>query len=94
MTLSVGRSVGLFHLAFLTSNFIISAVCGPIELCFGYDTPVGLCYHISRAHGHIIGFSGPLEPLNDPVTSKVDSILVLAIILDVDAVSSLSLIHI
>ena len=75
----------------LTIIFDISVVYDPIELCFGYDTPVGLCYHISRAHGHIIGFRGPLEPLNDPVTSKGNSILDLAIsiILDVYTVSSL-----
>ena len=83
----VGLLFRLF-LAFLALTFDISVVYGPIELSFGYDTPVGLCCHISRAHGPIIGFRGPLEPLNDPVTSKVDSNLDLAIILDVDAVSS------
>ena len=37
----------------LTLVFDISAVYGPIGLCFGYDAPVGLCFHISRAHGPI-----------------------------------------
>ena len=39
--------------AFLASNFDISAVYGRIGLCFGYGAPVGLCYHISKAHGPI-----------------------------------------
>ena len=78
-------------LAFWALKCDISVVYGLIKLCFGYDTPVGLCYHISRAQGHTIGFRGPLEPLNDPITSKVDSILYLAIsiILDVYTVSRL-----
>ena len=38
----------------LTLIFDISVVYGPIELCFGYDTPVGLCNHIFRAHDPII----------------------------------------
>ena len=60
---SVGRSVGPFYLAFLASNFDISAVYGPIGLCFGYDAPVGFCYHISRAHGPITKFRDPWGPL-------------------------------
>ena len=35
----------LGYLAFLASNFDISAVYGRIELCFRYGAPVGLCYH-------------------------------------------------
>ena len=46
---SVGRSVGWSvrpsDLAFLASNFDISAVYGRIGLCFGYDAPLGLYYH-------------------------------------------------
>ena len=60
---SVGRSVCRSDLAFLASNFDISAVYGPIGLCFGYDAPVGLCYHIPRAHGPITRFRGPWGPL-------------------------------
>ena len=60
---SVGRSVGRSDLAFLASNFNISAVYGRIGLCFGYDAPVGLCYHISRAHAPITRFRGPWGPL-------------------------------
>ena len=52
-----------FDLAFLASNFDISAVYGRIGLCFGYDAPVGLCYHISRAHAPITRFRGPWGPL-------------------------------
>ena len=51
--LSVCRLVGPSDLAFLASNFDISAVYGRIGLCFGYGAPVGLCYHISKAHGPI-----------------------------------------
>ena len=58
----VGCSVYRSDLAFLVSNFNISAVYGPIGLCFGYDAPVGLCYHISRAHGPITRFRGPWGP--------------------------------
>ena len=50
-------------IAFLASNFDISAVYGRIGLCFGYDAPVGLCYHISRAHAPITRFRGPWGPL-------------------------------
>ena len=39
-----------------TSNFDISAVHGPIVLCFGYDAPVGVCYLIFRAYGPITRF--------------------------------------
>ena len=54
----VDRSVGWLvrrladpsDLAFLASNFNISAVYGHIGLCFGYCAPVCLCYHMSRAH--------------------------------------------
>ena len=70
-------------------KFNISAVYGPIELCFGYDAAVSLCCHISGAYGPIIGFRAPLEPLYDPVTPKNDSILDLAIILDIFALSRL-----
>ena len=56
---SVGLSVCRFYLAFLASNFDISAVYGRIGLCFGYDAPVGLYYHISRAHAPITRFRGP-----------------------------------
>ena len=44
--------------------FDILVVYGPNELCFGYGTPVGLCYQISRAHSGIIRFRGPWGPLN------------------------------
>jgi hypothetical protein len=37
----------------VASIFYISAVYGPIGLCFGYEAPMGFCYHISRAHGSI-----------------------------------------
>ena len=37
----------------VASFFYISAVYGPIGLCFGYDVPVGLHYHISRAYAPI-----------------------------------------
>ena len=40
----------------VASIFHISAVYGPIGLCFGYDAPVGFCYHISRAYSPIISF--------------------------------------
>ena len=60
---SVGWSVGLFHLAFLASNFDILAVYGRFGLCYGYYALVGLCYDISRAHGPITRFRGPLGPL-------------------------------
>ena len=57
---SVGRLVGWSvyrsDLAFLASNFNILAVYGPIRLCFTYYAHVGLCYHISRAHGPITTF--------------------------------------
>ena len=53
---SVGRSVCWSDLAFLDSNFDISAVYGPIGLCFGHDAPVGFCYHISIAHAPITRF--------------------------------------
>ena len=43
----------------VASMFHISAVCGLIRLYFGYDAPVGVCYHISEAQGLIIGFRGP-----------------------------------
>ena len=46
----------------LTLIFDISVVYGPIELCFGYDTPGGLSYHLSRAHNPIIRFRGPWGP--------------------------------
>ena len=42
--------------------FDISVVYGPIELCFGHDTPVGVCCHISRAHDPIVRFRGPWGP--------------------------------
>ena len=60
--LSVCLSVCRFDLAFSTSNFNISAVCCLIELCFGYDTPGGLCYHISKAHDPIVWFRSPWGP--------------------------------
>ena len=41
----------------------ISAIYGPIELRFGYDAPVGLCYHISRVHAPNTRFRGPWGPL-------------------------------
>ena len=40
--------------------FHISAVYGPIGLCFGYDAPIGPCYHNFRAHDPIDRFRGPL----------------------------------
>ena len=40
----------------VASIFHISAVYGPIKLCFGYDAFVGFCYHISRAHVPITRF--------------------------------------
>ena len=43
----------------LTIIVDISVVYGPIELCFGHDTPVGVCCHISRAHDPIIRCRGP-----------------------------------
>ena len=43
----------------LISTFQISAVYGIIALSFVYDAPVGLCYHIFRAHGPITMFRGP-----------------------------------
>ena len=46
----------------LTIIFDISVVYGPIELCFGHDTPVGVCCHISRALDSIIRFRGPWGP--------------------------------
>ena len=48
--------------SFLASNLNILAVHGPIGLCFRYDAPEGLCYHISRAHGPITRFRGPWGP--------------------------------
>ena len=53
----------LQYIAFLDSNFDISAVYSPNGLCFGYDAPVGLCYHISRAQAFINKFRGPWGPL-------------------------------
>ena len=47
---------------------------------------MGLCYHISGAHGPIIRLKSPRELFDDPVTPKVNSILHLAIILDIHAV--------
>ena len=49
------------HLNVLTSLIVASlfhifAVYGSIGLCFGYDSSVGSCYHISRAHGPISRF--------------------------------------
>ena len=38
------------------SLFHIFAVYGSIRFCFGYDSSVGSCYHISRAHGPITRF--------------------------------------
>ena len=43
----------------LTLIFNISVVYGQIGLCFGDDTPVGLCYHISWAHDPTKRFRGP-----------------------------------
>ena len=40
----------------------ILVVYHQIEPCFGYDTPVGLCYHISEAHGPIHRFRNPWGP--------------------------------
>ena len=62
--LSVDRSVCRYDLAFLASNFDISAVYGRIGLCFGYDAPLGLYYHTYRAHAPITSFRGPSGPLN------------------------------
>ena len=49
MNQSVGRLVRRLadpsDLAFLASNFDISAVYGRIGLCFGYGASVGFCYH-------------------------------------------------
>ena len=61
---SVGRLVGPSDLAFLASNFDISAVYGRIGLCFGCDAPLGLYYHTCRAHAPITSFRGPWGPLN------------------------------
>ena len=44
----------------VASIFHISAVYGPIGLCFGYDAPIGTCYHNFRAHDPIDRFRGPL----------------------------------
>ena len=44
----------------IASIFYFSAVYGPIELCFGYDALIGLCYHNFRAHDPIDRFRGPL----------------------------------
>ena len=44
--LSVGPSVGPSDLAFLASNFDISAVYGRIELCFGYGAPVSAVIYL------------------------------------------------
>ena len=60
--MAVGWSVIWLDLASFALEFDVSAAYGPFELCFGYDTPVGPCYHIFRAHDPIIGFKGPLEP--------------------------------
>ena len=35
--------------------FHIRASYGPIELCFGYDALLGLCYHTFRAYDPILG---------------------------------------
>ena len=43
----------------VTSISYISAVYGPIELCFGYNALIGLCYHNFRAHDHMDWFRGP-----------------------------------
>ena len=40
----------------------ISASYGPIELYFGYDALVGLCYYILRAHDPINRIRGPWSP--------------------------------
>ena len=52
---------------FLALKFDILAVYGPIGLCFGYDAPVGLCYHVFKAHGPITGFRGPWGLYYNPV---------------------------
>ena len=68
MDRSVGRLVRRLadpsDLAFLASNFDISAVYGRIGLCFGCDAPLGLYYHTCRAHAPITSFRGPWGPLN------------------------------
>ena len=51
------------YIAFLASNFDISAVYGCIRFCFGYGAPVGLCYHICGAHAPITRFRDPCGPL-------------------------------
>ena len=38
----------------VVSIFHILAVYGPVGLCFGYDAPVGFCYHISITRYHHI----------------------------------------
>ena len=40
----------------------ISASYGPIELYFGSDALVGLCYYILRAHDPINRIRGPWSP--------------------------------
>ena len=78
--LSVGQSVdqlvrqsaGASDLAFLASNFDISAVYGCIGLCYGYGAPVGFCYHIPRAHGPIARFRDPWGLLKRLSASKID----------------------
>ena len=66
------RSAGPSDLAFLASNFDISAVYGCIGLYFGYGAPVGFCYHISRAHGPITRFRDPWGPLKRLSASNFD----------------------
>ena len=46
----------------VASIFHISAVYGPIGLCFGYDAPVGFCYHIFRAYSLITSFGAHRGP--------------------------------
>ena len=46
----------------LTLIFNIFVVYGQIGLCFGDDTPGGLCYHISWAHDSTKRFRGPQGP--------------------------------
>ena len=43
----------------VASMFYISASYGPIELYFGSDALVGLCYYILRAHYPINRIRGP-----------------------------------
>ena len=70
----------------VASIFHISAVYGPIGLCFRYDASVGFCYHIFRAHGPITSFGVTGAPKMSQCTLNVQISLILASIFHILAV--------